>query len=134
MASLNKVYLIGNLCRDPEMRFTPSGKAVCKFGIAVNGGTKDKKEVTFLNCVAWEKTAEAVSQCLHKGSAVMVEGRISVQEWETDAGEKRKSWEIVANNVQFLGGKGDNARPANGAGPVPAEPPDDEDYSDSPIA
>ena len=120
--------LMGRLTRDPELKYIPSGKAVCKFSIAIDAGTKEKKETLFLDIVTWEKTAEACSTCLHKGAPVMVEGRINVRQWETDAGEKRKAWEIVASNVQFLGSK-PQAKPEHE--PVDELPPlpDDQDFA-----
>lgn len=107
--SLNKVLLIGNLTRDPELRYTPAGTAVCTFGVATNrqwttddGGKKEEAE--FHTIVAWNRLAEIVVEYLHKGSQVYVEGRISTREWEAQDGTKRRTTEVVANEVIFLGG------------------------------
>lgn len=110
MASLNKVLLIGNLTRDPELRYIPSsGTAVTNFGLAVNrryttqeGDQKD--EPCFIDIVTWGKTAENCANYLAKGRLVFVEGRLQYRSWETDDGQKRSKLEVVANNVQFLGG------------------------------
>jgi single-strand DNA-binding protein len=110
--SLNKVFLVGNLTRDPELRFTAQGTAVANFSIAVNRSYKAndgeyKKEVSFFNIVVWGKTGENCSKFLSKGRSVLVEGRLQNRSYETQEGQKRTITEIVADNVQFLGGKGD---------------------------
>ena len=115
MASLNKVFLIGNLTRAPELRYTPSGTAVSDLRLAVNrayttqGGDK-REETYFLTVVVWGKQAEASAQYLDKGSPVMVEGRLQTREWEGKDGQRRNVVEVVAERVQFLG------RPKAGAG------------------
>lgn len=114
----NKVILIGNLTRDPEMKFTPAGKAVCTLGIAVNTGYGDQKETLFINVVAWGKQAEACEKYLAKGKQVLVEGSLREQKWEKD-GKKHSKFEINASAVQFMGGKGE------GEGEKPATQPDD---------
>jgi len=102
----NKVILIGNLTRDPEMRYTPQGTSVCNFGLAVNRKYKQaedvKEEVTFINIVVFGKQADTCGQYLNKGSAVLVEGRLQERRWETDDGQKRSKHEVVAQNVRFL--------------------------------
>ena len=107
MASLNKVFLLGNLTRDPELRYVPSGAPVCTFGIAVNrrfmtqrGEKKD--EVCFVRIVVFGKQAESCSQYLGKGRLVFIEGRLQYRSWEQD-GQKRSSMDVVAERVQFLG-------------------------------
>ncbi len=110
-ASLNKVFLIGNLTRDPELRFTPQGTAIAKFGIAVNRQYKGsdgefKKETNFFNIIVWGKAGENCSKFLTKGRAVHVEGRLQNRTYETQDKQKRTVTEIVADNVQFLGGPG----------------------------
>jgi single-strand DNA-binding protein len=112
MASLNKVFLIGNLTRDPELRMTPKGTAICTFGLAVNrqfrdeaGGTRE--ETTFVDLEAWGKTGELVSKYLSKGSPAMVEGRLRFDSWESKAGEKRNKLKVVVDNVQFLSSRGE---------------------------
>jgi single-strand DNA-binding protein len=109
MASLNKVILIGNLTRDPEVRFTPKGSAVCDLSIAVNRKWRDEQgnpqeEVTFVDITAWGKTAEFAGQFLAKGRSVFIEGRLQMDSWEDKAtGQKRSKLKIVADQVQFLG-------------------------------
>lgn len=109
--SLNKVLLIGNLTRDPELRYTPQGTAVCTFGLATNRqwttdeGEK-KEEVEFHNVVAWARLAEVIAEYLKKGRPAFVEGRLSTREWEAQDGTRRRTTEIVANEVIFLGSPG----------------------------
>ena len=108
MASLNKVFLIGNLTRPPELRYTPTGTAVADLRIAVNrnyttqGGEK-REETCFLTVVVWGKQAESSSEYLDKGSPVMIEGRLQTRDWETKDGQKRNVVEVVAERVQFMG-------------------------------
>ncbi len=108
MASLNKVFIIGNLTRDPELRYTPGGTAVANLRIATNRRYKDKKgetkeEVCFLTAVTWDKQAEVCNQYLHKGSPLFVEGRLQSRSWDGADGKKRSVIEIRAERVQFLG-------------------------------
>ena len=117
MAKLNKVFLIGNLTRDPELRYVPSGAAVATFTVATNraytlqSGEK-KEEVCYVRVVVWGKLAEICGEYLSKGSPVFVEGRLQSRSWETPQGEKRSTLEAVAQNVQFLGrGKGAGVTP-----------------------
>lgn len=100
---LNSVVIIGRLTRDPEVRYTQSGTAVCNFTLAVD---KRKKEdgADFIDCVAWQKTAELVSQYLGKGRQCAVNGRLQVRSYEDKDGNKRKAVEVVAESVVFLGG------------------------------
>jgi single-strand DNA-binding protein len=109
----NKVILIGNLTRDPELRYTPQGTSVCNFGIAVNRKYKQademKEEVTFINVVVFGKQADTCGQYLNKGSAVLVEGRLQERRWETEEGQKRSKHEVVAQSVRFLPRKSDSA-------------------------
>tara|TARA_Y100000310_G_scaffold335709_1_gene418443 strand:+ start:637 stop:1161 length:525 start_codon:yes stop_codon:yes gene_type:complete len=107
--SLNKVLLIGNLTRDPELRYTPQGTAVCTFGLATNrswsteeGGKREETE--FHTIVAWNRLAEIVAEFLNKGKQVYVEGRLSTREWDAQDGTKRRTTEIISNEVIFLGG------------------------------
>lgn len=117
MATLNKVLIMGNLTRDPELRYTPSGTAVASFTVAVNrvyklpSGEK-KEEVSFIRTVAWGRAAETCGEYLQKGSPVFVEGRLQSRSWDTPDGQKRSTIEVIAQNVQFLrasGGKGGRA-------------------------
>ena len=108
MANFNKVILIGNLCKNPELRYTPQGTAVLNCTLAVNrqwkSGEETKKEVAFVPVVAWSKTAEIINQYCHKGNPLMVEGRIQTRSWEKD-GQKQYKTEVVAENIQLLGAK-----------------------------
>lgn len=120
--SLNKVLLIGNLTRDPNLRYTPNGTAVCSFGIATNrtwtpadGGEKQEK-VEFHNIVAWSKLADICGQLLHKGDKVYVEGRLQTRDWKTDDGQERKTTEIVIDNMMLLSSSGGSGRPSRSAG------------------
>jgi single-strand DNA-binding protein len=111
MASLNKVLLMGNLTRDPELRYIPNGSAVASFTVACNRTYKlpsgeKKEEVSFIRVVVWGKTAENCSEYLKKGSGVFVEGRLQSRSWEAQDGTKRSMTEVVALNVQFLGRSG----------------------------
>ncbi len=108
MANLNKVFLMGNLTRDPELRYVPSGAPVATFGLAVNrrfvtqqGEKKD--EVCFVRVVVFGKQAESCSQHLTKGRLVFVEGRLQYRSWEQQDGQKRSVLDVVADRVQFLG-------------------------------
>src|SRR3989338_694811 len=108
MASLNKVFLIGNLTRDPELRYTPAGVAVTNLGLAVNRRFRDKsgevkEDVCFLTVTVWDKQAEACSQYLQKGSPIFVEGVLQSRSWETNDGQKRSTIDVRAERVQFLG-------------------------------
>jgi len=110
MANLNKVFLIGNLTRDPELRYTPSGTAVASFGLATTrkyrGQDGEQKEETcFVEVEAWARRAEVISEYLSKGSPVFVEGRLRLDTWETQQGDKRSRLKVVAENFQFLGGR-----------------------------
>ncbi len=108
MANFNRVFLMGNLTRDPELRYTPNGTAVTKLGIAVNRRYKTqtgevKEETAFITVVVWGKQAETCSQFLSKGRPVFVEGRLQSRSWETQDGQKRNVLEVNASRVQFLG-------------------------------
>lgn len=109
-ASLNKVLLIGNLTRDPELRYTPSGAAVCTFGLATNrtyvasDGTK-REEAEFIKIVSWNKLAELCSQLLAKGRKVYVEGRLQTRSWETPDGQNRQTTEVVIEDMRILDSK-----------------------------
>jgi single-strand DNA-binding protein len=105
--SLNKVMLIGNLTRDPEMRYTPQGTAVCTFGVATNSSwtatTGEKKEnVEFHNIVAWNKLAEICAQLLKKGRKVYVEGRLATRSWQGQDGAQKQRTEVVINDMLIL--------------------------------
>ena len=111
MASVNKVILVGNLGRDPELRYIPSGQAVANFTLATNDRWRDKEgnnqeRTEWHRIVVWGKSAENCAQYLQKGRSVYVEGRLQTREWEDKEGNKRQTTEVVAQTVQFLGGRG----------------------------
>lgn len=115
--SLNKCMVIGNLGRDPEMRYTPSGQAVTQFTVAVNRNYKDQQgerqeETEWFRVVAWGQQAEFAAEYLRKGAKVYVEGRIQTRQWEGQDGQKRYTTELVANTIQNL-----ERRPRDDAGP-----------------
>ena|SRR5579872_351633 len=132
--SLNRVMLIGRLTRDPEMRYTPSGQPVTSFSIATNrygqGPDGERREFTdYHNVVAWNigkrTLAELAAQYLRKGSLCYVEGRLQTRSWEGQDGQKRKTTEVVANDIQFLDSRGGTGAPAavgGEEGPVLEEP------------
>lgn len=126
MANLNKVFLIGNLTRDPELRYIPSGSAVATFTVAVNRVFKsqagEKKEQTsFIRIVVWGRRAEVCGEYLSKGSPVFVEGRLQSRDWQTQDGQKRSTTEVVADNIQFLRMGSKTGGPAGGKSPMPEE-------------
>ena len=121
MASFNKVILVGNLTRDPELRYTPKGTAIAKIGLAVNRKWKSetgelKEEVTFVDVDTFGRTAENVGQYMRKGRPILIEGRLRLDQWDDkQTGQKRSRLGVVAETVQFLGS------PAGGEGvPAPA--------------
>lgn len=115
MVSINSVTVGGNLTRDPELKFLPSGVAVCNFNVAVNEKYTDaqgqkKESVCFVEVVAWKKTAELAAEYLKKGSPVVVEGKLSQDTWEDkETGKKRSKTKVTASKVHFVGSKGDKA-------------------------
>ena len=116
MANLNRVLLIGNLTRDPELRYIPSGTPVVSFGMAINtpipkAGGDSKEEVCFVRVVVWGKQAESCKQYLTKGRLVFVEGRLIYRSWEQE-GKTRSTLEVRADRVQFLGGRREDAAPS----------------------
>jgi len=100
--SFNRCILVGNLVRDPEIRYVGSGAAVTKFTLAVNRRSKQQEETDFVDIVAWDKLAETCNTYLKKGMSVLVEGRLSIRSYETKEGEKRKAAEVVINVMQML--------------------------------
>ncbi|MFA4967415.1 MAG: single-stranded DNA-binding protein [Candidatus Margulisiibacteriota bacterium] len=109
----NKVILIGNLTRDPELRYTPSGLPVARFTLAVNRLKKkngEKNDVDFINITAWRRLAEICGEYLKKGMPVEVDGRLSIRSYVSKTGEKRIAVEVVADNMQMLGRKQDNVK------------------------
>lgn len=138
MSNLNKVFLMGNLTRDVEMKFTPGGTAVAAFGMAINRKWFDKstgeqrEEVTFVDLEAWGKTAETIHTHLHKGSPLFIEGRLKLDSWEDKTTkQKRSKLKVVVDNFQFIGAKQDApqaARPqAQASAPEPLGPTPSDD-------
>ncbi len=126
MANYNRVMLMGNLTKDPELKYIQSGAAVTNLRLAINRNytTKsgeERKEVCYVGVVVWQKQAENCAKYLHKGSPVFVEGRLQSRSWETDDGQKRSILEVVADRVQFLGSPRDSAAGQTGEGDKPAE-------------
>lgn len=150
MANLNKVMLIGNLTRDPELRYTPKGTAVADLGLAVNRRVSDgngnwSDETTFVDVTVWGNTAENSQKYLSKGRGVFVEGRLQLDTWEDkQSGQKRSKLKVVGENVQFLpdgrggsggGGGGRSQSDESSSAPAPQKPQggsaaSDEDYDD----
>ena len=137
MASFNKVILLGNLTRDPEVRYTPKGSAVCDLGIAVNRvytteGGERREEVTFVDVVLWARLAEIAGEYLRKGRPVFIEGRLQMDSWDDkQTGQKRTKLRVVGESMQLLGGRpggavGETAeedRSTTSAGGKKASPP-----------
>ncbi|HET6888479.1 MAG TPA: single-stranded DNA-binding protein [Candidatus Udaeobacter sp.] len=136
MASFNKVILLGNLTRDPEVRYTPKGSAVCDLGIAVNRvytteGGERREEVTFVDVVLWARLAEIAGEYLRKGRPIFIEGRLQMDSWDDkQTGQKRTKLRVVGESMQLLGGRPggatgetDEDRVATSAGSKTAAPP-----------
>lgn len=141
MASYNRVILVGNLTRDPELRYTPSGTAVTDIGMAVNDRRKNSSgewvdETTFVDVTLWGRTAEVATEYLNKGSSVLIEGRLKLDTWEKD-GKKNSKLRVVGERMQMLGGRGSGGGSGGGphgtaksgapAGADEAEAPPDDD-------
>ncbi len=122
MASFNQVILVGNLTRDPELRVTPKGTAICQFGLAVNRQFKDESgqtrdETTFVDIEAWGKQGELVAKYLTKGSPALVQGRLKLDQWEDkQTQQKRSKLKVVLENVQFLSSRGAGGGGQSGGG------------------
>jgi len=143
MASFNKVILVGNLTRDPELRYTPKGTAIAKIGLAVNHKWRNeagelKEEVTFVDVEVWSKTAENVGKYMRKGSPILIEGRLKLDQWDDkQTGQKRSKIVVVGETVQFLGGANRDDAGGNSNAPVnrsatAAKPPATEADADMP--
>lgn len=137
--SFNHVVLMGNLTRDPELRTTPSGQSVCSFSLALNRSYKGQdgnwvETTDYVDVVAWGPLGERVSQYVTKGRPVLVSGRLQSRSWEQD-GQKRSKVEVVAQDVTFLGGRGEGDAPAGATAPTDKKSNDVviEDISDEPI-
>src|SRR5580698_5624164 len=103
--SYNRVILVGNLTRDPEIRYTQSGKGVTKFSLAVNN-PRNKEETSYVDIVAWDKLGETCNTYLKKGSSTLVEGRLVIRSYDDKDGNKRKATEVVIDNMQMLSSRG----------------------------
>jgi single-strand DNA-binding protein len=135
MASYNRVILVGNLTRDPEIKYIPSGTPVCEVGLALNERYKNTsgewvEDVTFVEVTLWARTAEVASEYLSKGSPVLIEGRLKLDTWENKEGQKQSKLRVVCQRMQMLGGRGAGAGPAGEGGPRQA-PRRDNAYSQS---
>ena len=123
MANFNKVILVGNLTRDPELRHIPSGTAVTDLGLAVNRNWTDRntnqknEETTFVDITCWGRTAEIACEYLRKGRPVLIEGRLQMGSWDDrETGQKRTKLKVVCDNLQMLGGRGDGNSGGGGGG------------------
>jgi single-strand DNA-binding protein len=132
MAGVNKVILVGNLGRDPELRYTQQGTAVANFSLATTeniskkDGTREER-TEWHRIVVWGRTAENCSQYLSKGRTVYIEGRLQTREWENKEGQKQRTTEVVAQTVQFLGGpRGEGGGGRGGSSGEPPPPADDD--------
>jgi single-strand DNA-binding protein len=149
MASLNRVFLMGNLTRDPEIRYTQAGMAITRLGLAVSRRIKDpatnqwRDDVDFVDVVMFGRRAEVISEYFRKGDPIFVEGRLKFRSWETQNGERRNKLEVVAENFEFLGGRGRGASDGSGGAsarqagtggggqrPAPAQKPSEEKPSE----
>lgn len=140
--SVNKVILLGNLGKDPELKYTPSGQAVAKFSLATSDRWKDKgsgepqERTEWHNIVCWAKLAETASQYLSKGSSVYLEGRIQTRSWDDKEGKRHYMTEVIANEMVMLGGRGDGqakgAARAASSGARASEAPEPQ-YSAPPV-
>ena len=144
MSSYNRIVLMGNLTRDPQLSYTPSNTAVCKFGLATNHKFRDREGNTrestcFVDCTVFGRAGETFNQYMSKGRTVLVEGRLDYQTWSTPEGDKRHKHEVIVDNFTFVGGgRGDGGRDSGGRESAPAgagasgggyspEPPTDDD-------
>ena len=124
---INKVILMGRLTKDPELRYTNNKTPVCSFTIAVNNGYGEKQQTDFINCVAWNKTAEFVTKYFTKGKMIIVIGRITTRSWETQDGKRAYATEVVANEVNFGESK---TSPQLNTSQTAAQPPmQDDDFT-----
>ena len=112
---MNCVSLIGRIGQAPDLRYTPTGTALCKFSLAVDGrkGQNGEKETHWIDCVAWKQTAELINEHCTKGKQIGVTGRLNVNQWETQEGQKRKSVEVVVDQFTFCGSKEGGGQPAS---------------------
>ena len=117
-SSFNRVILVGRLTRDPEIKYTPQGTQLAKFGLAVDRVRSKTNEVDFINITSWGKLAEICGQYLRKGKLVLIEGEIRTRKYETQDGQKRTSFEVNASTMQMLGSRGDGGSSYSSAPPA----------------
>ena len=138
-ASFNKVILVGTLVRDPEIRYIPSGAGVTKFRLAVNSHKREAKpeDTLFIDAIAWEKLAETCNTYLKKGMSCLVEGRLSIRQYDDKDGNKRQATEVVINTMQMLGSRdrseSGGATPAGAPAGAPSGIPMDDDFDSIPF-
>ena len=139
--SFNKIIIVGNLGRDPELRYTPQGTPVCSFSLATNDRRKDRNgemqdQTTWFRVTLWNRLAETASQYLQKGRPVYIEGRLRVEEYTDRDGKPRHSLEVTASEMHFIGARGDEPamdRSSSSTSSGPAEPPADLSDEDIPF-
>ncbi|MBN1394160.1 MAG: single-stranded DNA-binding protein [Pirellulales bacterium] len=143
MASYNRVILLGNLTRDPEIRYLQSGTAVTDVGLAVNDRRKNAngewvEDTTFVDVTLWSRTAEVAGEYLSKGSPVLIEGRLKLDAWEGQDGQKRSKLKVVGERMQMLGGRGGSEGGGQRSAAKPnsqySQPAPPDDFDDSPPA
>ena len=136
MANYNRVILMGNLTRDPELRYTPNGSAVASFAIAVNRRYKvdneKREETSFFDIVFFGKPAEIIAEYMKKGRPLLVEGRLQQRRWETDEGQKRSKVEVIGDSFEFIGGNKSGGESQSSTGGASGEAPEFDD-SDIPF-
>ena len=140
MASFNKVILLGNLTRDPQVKYTPSGTAVAEIGLAINRYWFDKQtnsrreETTFVDVTLWSRDAEVAGEYLAKGRPVLIEGRLQLDSWDDKTtGQKRSKLRVVGERMQLLGSKGDGGGGGGGGGSRSAAPHASDSYDGPPV-
>ncbi len=147
MPNLNRVFLMGNLTRDPELRYTPNNTAIAKLGLAVNRRWRnqqgeDQEETTFVDCEAWGRTAEVLNQYLRKGRPVFIEGRLKLDQWQDKEGNNRSKLHVVVESFQFIDSRGGPGGDNEGGGynppqqqqrrPAPRSAPPPSNYNPDP--
>ena len=137
MANYNRVILLGNLTRDPQLRYIPSGTAVCDVGLAVKERYKNSsgewvEEPVFVDVTLWARTAEVASEYLSKGSPVLIEGHLKLDTWETNDGQKRSKLRVVCDRMQMLGARGGGREPRRDSEYSQAVPSPADDYDGPP--
>ena len=137
MASFNRVVLVGNLTRDPELRYISTGAAVSDIGLAINDRVKRNdqwiEETTFVDITLWGRTAEVANQYLSKGSPVLIEGRLKLEQWEKD-GQKRSKLKVIGERMQMLGGRDGGSRGSGGQTQAAPQSESYDDYQAAPAA